>query len=1208
MTDADILRLLESDPDALVALVDSLPLNKRQMALDYIRQLAHGHRVERARTDFRAFCRAVQPGYIDGQHLRLMTSKLNDVAEDRLKRLIVCVPPRHPVWEGHRVLMADGGYRTVRDLQVGDRVITHQGCSAAITDVHIQGELPTLCIKTHHGRELYVHDTHPMWTPEGWVAAGDLSVKQSLGVVLQPAVQTDGRTRWRDLYPETVVDVPLDAACELMGYVVGDGSLACGKRVGLTMHPQERAQVEHVRSLAEQCGWRLNKWTARFAHSIVHGDTKVVGQGPAQWFREAGLLGTDSYTKHVPEWLFRAPRSAIIGFLSGLFTTDGSIAGRGYGRDDRCLGFASVSRDLMVGTQSLLLRIGVVSRLRTRVRKVKTAAQGNTYTSYVLEITDASNCARLMAALYVPHSKRARFQPTFQTDFEHQWAADRILSIERVAPRAHRCFTIPGDESFTIEDVGVHNSKSRHSSELFPSYYLGRFPDQPVMTISHTTDLATNFGRFVRDMIKSPEYQEIFPGTQIRGDQSAAADWSTTANGKYYAAGVGSSLAGRGAGLLIVDDMVNEQTALQGQYRPEIFEKIYDWYLLARQRLMPNGKILIVNTRWAVNDPTGLIMERSKEDWEVINLPAVWPADEKHPEERILWPEFWTRDEIFAIRAEMPPLKWQATYQQAPELGGGTIIDREWIKWWKKESPPAVEEVIITLDPAFSEKDRADPSAFLVLGIFTMKPSFIDPTEADDTPQRYAIALDGFETWEDFPDLKVTCVDLVKKWKPDAFLIEDKASGVPLFQELVAIGAPVSLFKVSRGKRGQSNDKIARVNSIAPMIRSGRLYFPEGYDWAEKIVKQLTTFPQVKNDDLCFPAGTQVEMADGSTQAIENVRFGQVVATPFGPRRVLRAHQTTVSPVLTLHHERGVLRATANHPVWSVEKQDYVRLDSFTMYDSLCLSPSTPPSAAKPLSSMGASTTGTPTPLVECIDGISLGRGASCTATCGSIISAPSLTGTTSTTGMATAPTTTSPIWSASLLRSTGRAIEKIGRAIRAVLSTWLPSLLSALWPLSGTEVRRGARGTGSTPGKSLIQNAARVFLGMPGPSGQSKPTTAAGVAPSFSVATIDLRSTAAPTTPTATPGEKIPSRHSRVLSTSGPSAPVPVFNLTVEGAECYYADGVLVHNCDCVTMGLIYFRNIGVLRVDLDDELVPDEEDEDDEVEFAGYHSIVRG
>jgi predicted phage terminase large subunit-like protein len=396
------------------------------------------------------------------------------------------------------------------------------------------------------------------------------------------------------------------------------------------------------------------------------------------------------------------------------------------------------------------------------------------------------------------------------------------------------------------------HSKSRHSSELFPAYFLGRFPDQPIMTVSHTTDLATVFGRFVRDMIKSSEYQEIFPDTQIRGDQSAAADWSTTRNGKYYAAGVGSSLAGRGAKLLVVDDMVNEQTALQGQYRPEIFEKIYDWYLLARQRLMPGGSILIVNTRWAVNDPTGLIIERSKEDWEIINLPAVWPADETHPEERILWPEFWTREEIFAIRAEMPPLKWAATYQQAPEQGGGTIIDEDWIKRWTKSSPPPVEEIIITLDPAFSEKERADPSAVGVFGIFSMKPNQLNPSdpEASDKPKRFIIALDVYETWADFPDLKSQCVDLVRKWKPDAFLIEDKASGVPLFQELVSIGAPVSLFKVTRGKKGAPNDKIARVNSIAPIVRSGLLYFPEGFNWADKAVKQFVTFPQVANDDM----------------------------------------------------------------------------------------------------------------------------------------------------------------------------------------------------------------------------------------------------------------------------------------------------------------------------------------------------------------------
>lgn len=402
------------------------------------------------------------------------------------------------------------------------------------------------------------------------------------------------------------------------------------------------------------------------------------------------------------------------------------------------------------------------------------------------------------------------------------------------------------------------HSKSRHASELFPGYYLGHHPSAPIMTLSHTLSLSKKFGRSVRDYIAQPEYHQLFPATQLRPDQSAVGEWGTTAGAQFFAAGVGGAIAGRGAGLLLVDDMVTDQNALLGQVRPEIFEGIYDWYLLARQRLMPGGAVVIVNTRWAPNDPTGLILERSKEDWEVITLPAVWPQTPEQIEagepERTLWPQFWAPSEIFALRAEMPPLKWEATYQQNPTAGGATIVQPEWIKEWPHPEPPKLNELIITIDSAFSEKTRADPTGILIGGIFEAhrgKPGGRPLNDPIDLPIKNAIVLDYIDTRQNFPDLKTTVEELYRQYNPDVILIEDKATGVPLYQDLSLLNLPVSLFKVARGTRAAPNDKIARYTSVSSVVKDGKFWVPspEHCEWSTQFQKVLTNFPMVSNDE-----------------------------------------------------------------------------------------------------------------------------------------------------------------------------------------------------------------------------------------------------------------------------------------------------------------------------------------------------------------------
>lgn len=436
---------------------------------------------------------------------------------------------------------------------------------------------------------------------------------------------------------------------------------------------------------------------------------------------------------------------------------------------------------------------------------------------------------------------------------------------------------IRGECKRLIVAMPPRHSKSQNVSKYFPAYFLGHHPDAQILSVSHTGALAVNFGREVRDIISTATYQDVFQTTKLKSDVKAAGEWQTDAGGAYYAAGVGANIAGRGAHLLLCDDLVAEQEALHGISRPEVFEKIFEWYLLARQRLMPGGAIVLCATRWAPYDPTGLILERSNEDWEVLELPAM---DE---EENILWPEFWQKDEIVAIRDELlksAPLRWYATYQQAPQDGGTTLVDRAWLKDYPHIDPPrSVKELTITVDPAFTDDAANDPTGIVVSALWERTrteqeladAALIDPDDNAPT-ERVCLVLDAIETWQSFPDLKATLYELYRRWRPTTMLVENKASGISLVQELNNVGIPATLYRVNRGAGTQRNDKIARLSAVLPLIKAGRLHIPSLYDWGDNLRTLLCKFPAGRDDlvDAMVMALTHYRNLGGLDTPLDN--------------------------------------------------------------------------------------------------------------------------------------------------------------------------------------------------------------------------------------------------------------------------------------------------------------------------------------------------
>ena len=442
--------------------------------------------------------------------------------------------------------------------------------------------------------------------------------------------------------------------------------------------------------------------------------------------------------------------------------------------------------------------------------------------------------------------KQENCQTGFLDFINHIWP-------EFICGRHHKIFAqklediANGKINRLIVNMPPRHTKSEFASVYFPAWIIGKYPKLKIMQVSHNTELAVRFGSKVRNIIDSPEYKQIFGDVKLREDSKAKGRWETNQGGEYYAAGVGASITGRGADLLIIDDPHTEQDSMSDM----AMSRAYDWYTSGpRQRLQPGGSILLVMTRWAEDDLTGRLIKAQTEPkadkWKQISFPAILKSGNP------VWPEYWELEELEKIKSSVPIRNWSAQYMQEPTSEEGAILKREWWRPWKGEDLPNLMHVIQSYDTAFSKKETADYSAITTWGIFF--------PEEGGAP--HMILLDALRGKFDFPELKAVALDANKYWEPETIVIEQKASGEPLTQEFRRMGIPVVPFVPTKG-----NDKHTRVNVCAPVFESGQVWYPYGEKFAEDVIEECAAFPNGANDDY----------VDSTTQAVLRYRQGNFV-------------------------------------------------------------------------------------------------------------------------------------------------------------------------------------------------------------------------------------------------------------------------------------------------------------------------------------------
>lgn len=336
---------------------------------------------------------------------------------------------------------------------------------------------------------------------------------------------------------------------------------------------------------------------------------------------------------------------------------------------------------------------------------------------------------------------------------------------------------------------------------------------------------------------------------RVSGDNTFFAEGVLTHN-----CGVGAAMTGRGADLLIIDDAHSEQDALSDT----AFDHAYEWYTSGpRQRLQPGGAIIVVQTRWSKKDLTGRLLDAQSSDpmadqWEVVEFPAILPSGEP------LWPEFWDKNALLSIKASLPVGKWSAQWQQQPTSTEQAIVKREWWQDWEKEKVPELKYILQAYDTAFSKKETADYSAITTWGVF----------EPDEGGKDHVILLDAKRGRWSFPELKEVAWEECEYWDPDMVIVEAKASGRPLIDEMRTRGIPAVGFSPGRKAGGGGVDKTTRMHTVSPLFEAGMVWAPLGKKFADEVIEEVASFPNGEHDDF----------VDSMTLALMRFRQGGFIA------------------------------------------------------------------------------------------------------------------------------------------------------------------------------------------------------------------------------------------------------------------------------------------------------------------------------------------
>lgn len=421
-----------------------------------------------------------------------------------------------------------------------------------------------------------------------------------------------------------------------------------------------------------------------------------------------------------------------------------------------------------------------------------------------------------------------------------------------------------GEIRYLLIEAPPRHSKSLHVSQLFPAWVVGRDEDADIIVSSYSGDLATTHGRETRNLMGEKKYQNVFK-TRLAFDSTAKGKWNTSGKGAYNAVGVGGSTTGKGAKFAIVDDSVKDRKEAESEL---IRDGIWDWFRsVLRTRLTPDGRIVVMQTRWHLDDLIGRILsedpwvdyfeykKNGKGDakWVRLQLPAFATVDE--PYRKVgdpLWPERYSTEELEDIKKSLGPYEFSALYQQTPVSAGNQEFNPA---WYKSITHTELETKYfprryLTIDTAVSQKDSADYTGFVDNRVDDKNNWYLEAWKQRITPDKLIEQLFALHAQNNYTTIGIEETVFLLAIKP---FIDAEMRSRDVYLPIIPL------------KHEQTKKEI-RIRALIPRYASGSIYHVEGK--CGELEFEQSVFPFGAYDDVLDAAAYQVSvMAKGGQKA-----------------------------------------------------------------------------------------------------------------------------------------------------------------------------------------------------------------------------------------------------------------------------------------------------------------------------------------------------
>lgn len=475
------------------------------------------------------------------------------------------------------------------------------------------------------------------------------------------------------------------------------------------------------------------------------------------------------------------------------------------------------------------------------------------------------------AAVILSKDNLAAMAVMLQKNYVPEWFHLEVCKVLEQVLRGeikHLIFTMP-----------PQHGKSELSSIKFPLFALGNRPDVRIIEVCYSGDVATRFGREVRNGFSMPQYKAIFPGVELREDSQAANRFNTTEGGYYLAAGRGGAITSYGCDIMILDDMFKNREEAESQ---TIRQKVWDDYVSTiNTRLNKNSAIIMLMTRWHDDDLIGRVMalegcddevvdpntgewrKATADDpdtmprgkWHVVAFPAIATHDGPHRKRgEALWAVNYPVDYLEGLRS-LDPDVFECMYQCNPVNEQSSEFQRSWFKYYQDHQCPSNLRIYITVDLAISKKDTADEVVIMVTGITSDLSVYV-------LDYRHGRRNDGFDPSQTIQHI----FELAEIYKPVAVGIESVAYQEALIhfmeKEMRLRKTPLNVVEIKT-----KQDKSMKIRGLIPYYKTGRLYHRAG-GYCSALEQQLLRFPKGAHDDIVDALAMSAELWNAPTITI----------------------------------------------------------------------------------------------------------------------------------------------------------------------------------------------------------------------------------------------------------------------------------------------------------------------------------------------------